>query len=139
MIDDYHEMWRDMKETSKLIRYCRNQDEYADKLTEYEKLAVYIACNVEHIGNRASNGYWLDSRDIRQLMYARTDKEITGSSLISEIERLSANDVLVDKTDEPTIIFFPNETIEKINAPSVSAPTLTEQEIDQNLGIYADD
>ncbi len=72
-------------------------------------------------------------------MYARNDKEITGNSIIKEVERLSANDVYVDKSDEPTVLFFPSETIEKINAPTVSAPDLTENEIDQNLGIYADD
>ena len=139
MIEDYHDMWENMKCTSKLIRFCRNQQEYADKLTMYEKYAVYIASNIKNIGNRAKNGYWVNSTDVRQLVYARHDKRITGNAVIKEIERLSANDVLVDRQDDPNVLFFPNETIEKINAPKTSPSTLTEQEVNQNLGIYADD
>lgn len=138
-IEDYHDAWERMQNTSKLIKYCRNQDEYADKLTFYEKMSVYIACNIENIGNRAKNGYLLDSRDIRQLMFVKNDKRISGASLIAEIERLSANDVVIDKNDEPIILFFPSETIEKINMPKTHPSTLTVDEINQNLGIYADD
>ena len=97
--------------------------------------------NIKTLGSKVKGGWTIDSTQIKKITYVREEgNKVPGCHVVSEIERLSDNDVLVDRDADPMTIFVPNSTLSKIRAPRrTGKSTKSEQEALANFDVPKED